>query len=83
MSNFQYDKIHEVLIKSGRRPMILHKTEGKWRPLDFNIDANYGRALFLGEGWWEYLDDISDEEAKKIANEYGADIGGSDGKSAL
>ena len=67
------DRKREAIIKLvGREYYIFFRTEGKWRPMDTRnpIENEYGRILFLGDGaWWE-LDDISEEEGEKILKEW-------------
>jgi hypothetical protein len=67
------DRKREALIKNvDREFFIFFRKEGKWRALDTRnpIENEYGRALFLGDGaWWE-LEDISDEEGYKIIEEW-------------
>lgn len=47
----------------------------QWKALypkpDPNPDELYTRAIWLGEGCWECLDDITEQEAEKILKEWG------------
>ena len=67
------DRKREAVIKLVDKSFyIFFRKEGKWRSLDTSnpIENEYGRTLFLGDGaWWE-LDDISDEEGEKIVEEW-------------
>ena len=67
------DRKAEAVIKLvDRNFYIFFRNEGKWRLLDTQnpLEDAYGRALFLGEGLWQDLDDISDEEGNRIVEEW-------------
>jgi len=69
---FEYDAERQILIKcpSEGRPKIIEKGELIWR--DFAPqDEPYARAIFLGQGCWERLDTIDEEQARRILKEWG------------
>ena len=53
---------------------ILHKGDEQWKLLkpqpDYQ-DENYCRAMYLGQGCWEDLEEISEEEAAMVLKEWG------------
>ncbi len=69
---YEYDSERQVLIKcsSGDSPKIIRKGKLSWQELGAQ-DDQYARAIFLGQGCWERLDTISEEEALQILKEWG------------
>ena len=69
---YEYDAERNILIKcsSGKLPKILRKSDLIWRDLGPQ-DESYARAIFLGQGCWERLDTISEEEAYRILTQWG------------
>ena len=65
--NFEYDAIRQVLIKTPAEglPQIIEKENLVWRDLD-QQDESYAKAIYLGQGCWERLDTITEEEARQI-----------------
>ena len=53
---------------------ILHKGDNEWKPLkpqpDYR-DEEYCRAMYLGQGCWEDLEQITEEEAVEILKGWG------------
>lgn len=77
---YQYDFVDkDVLIRFVENNIyheILHKGDKQWRalyPKPDDKDELYTRAIWLGQGCWEQLDDITEEEAEKILEEWGYD----------
>ncbi|WP_029232226.1 hypothetical protein [Butyrivibrio sp. VCB2006] len=78
---YEYDfRYKDVLIRkrgNGLTPEILHKGDTKWSELiprpDYK-DESYARAVYLGQGCWENLETISDEEAEDILKSWGYDV---------
>ena len=70
--HFEYDAEREVLIKctSDDCPKIIRKSNLVWQYLGPN-DESYARAIYLGQGCWERLDTISEDEASHILTEWG------------
>ncbi len=78
--SYEYDSYRKnVLIRNQGKdyfPEILHKGDKQWNLLvayHDNPDDLYVRAVYLGQGCWEDLDFISDEEAERILKEWGYD----------
>lgn len=75
---YQYDYVNkDVLIrrKDGETPPeILHRGDKEWEKLyprpDYK-DEDYCRAVYLGQGCWEDLKNITPEEAEIILAEWG------------
>ena len=61
--SYEYDAECQVLIKlsSGDLPKIIKKDNLIWRNFGAE-DDRYARAIFLGQGCWERLDTITEEE---------------------
>ena len=75
---YQFDSVHkDVLIRClGKEyaPEILHKGDKEWgmlAPRPNDEDELYTRAVWLGEGCWEWLDTITEEEAIQILHAWG------------
>ena len=67
------DRKREAVIKVVDREFyIFFRKEGKWRALDTRnpIENEYGRTIFLGDGAWCELDDISEKEGDRIVEEW-------------
>ena len=80
MVRYEYDYIMKnTLIRSydpgdGFRIEIIHKYEKRWKPImESREDDNYARAVIFGEGCWERLDFITEEEAEAILKEWGVE----------
>ena len=69
---YEYDAAGQVLIKcsSGELPKIITKDNPVWRNFGPEDDS-YARAIFLGQGCWERLETISEEDAQRILKEWG------------
>ena len=76
---YQYDSQYKnVIIRTaqGRFPEILHKGDKQWSvlaPKPNDPDDMYTRAIYLGGGCWERLDDIDEDMAENILKEWGYD----------
>lgn len=75
---YQYDSVEKDvlirLVEDNRYHEILHKGDKAWRalyPQPDDKDELYTRAIWLGEGCWDYLDDITEQEAEKILKDWG------------
>ena len=75
---YEYDYVSEdVLIRQldgETTPEILHKGDTKWeylRPRPDYKDESYCRAVYLGQGCWEDLKTINQDEADKILKQWG------------
>lgn len=69
---YEYDEKYQVMIKCSSKalPRIIRKSDPVWR--DFGPqDEPYERAVFLGQGCWERLDTIGEEQAKLILAQWG------------
>ncbi|MBP5385537.1 MAG: hypothetical protein J6Y57_11290 [Lachnospiraceae bacterium] len=78
MMHYEYDYVYkDVLIRSGETKTgysveILHKGQSEWKPLmSSGEDESYARAIFLGQGCWEDLKSVTEEEADAIMEEWG------------
>ena len=78
--DYEYDSYRKsVLIRNQGKdyyPEILHKGDNQWSvlaPKPNDPDESYTRAVWLGQGCWENLDLISEEEAERILKEWGYD----------
>lgn len=71
-TSYEYDATCEVLIMipSDSRPKIMRRNSLQWN--DFGErDEQYAKAIFLGQGCWERLDTISEEQAQQILVKWG------------
>ena len=71
-TKYEFDSERQVLIKCPAKglPKIIKKSNLKW--CDFGPqDEPYQRAIFLGQGCWERLDTITEEEAQRILAQWG------------
>ena len=69
---YEFDAERQVLIKcsSEDSPKIIEKSNLHWR--DFGAqDEAYARAIFLGQGCWERLDSITEDEVQTILTRWG------------
>ena len=86
---YQYDSQYKnVLIRTaqGRFPEILHKGDKQWNvlaPKPNDPDEMYTRAIYLGGGCWERLDDIDEDRAEIILKEWGYDTNPPEAESVL
>ena len=78
--SYEYDsEFNNVLIRKRRNglfPEILHKGDAKWSvlvPQPDYMDESYARAVYIGQGCWENLKTITDEEAEDILRSWGYD----------
>lgn len=78
MADYRYDfTTDDVLIRKldgNSTYEILHKGDKSWqllRPRPDYKDEDYCRALFLGQGCWEDLKQISEEDCAKILMNWG------------
>ena len=69
---YEYDEESQVLIRipDNGSPQIISKAEPQWRYLGPSDDM-YARAIYLGQGCWESLTTISEEEGQRILLEWG------------
>ena len=69
---YEFDAERQVLIKcsSEDSPKIIEKSNLIWRDFDAQ-DETYARAIFLGQGCWERLDSITENEAQIILTRWG------------
>ncbi|MBQ3755873.1 MAG: hypothetical protein II873_01995 [Oscillospiraceae bacterium] len=69
---YEYDWECEVLIRIPREglPKIFYRQEMQWRDFDA-ADELYDRAIYLGQGCWERLRSIEEEEALQILKDWG------------
>lgn len=73
MSNkikYEYDSKCEVLIKRSVPLKIIRRNNLVWKHLGPE-EEQYARAIYLGQGCWERLDTISQEEAYNILKHWG------------
>lgn len=72
VSHYEYDEKRKALIKVlvEERPKIIKENDLCWRVLDGNHDS-YLRAIYLGQGCWDDLVTVTEEEAQKILKEWG------------
>ena len=75
--NYQFDTFTKSVLIRCRKdgvPEILHKGDKEWihlTPRQDYKDESYCRAIYLGQGCWEDLHSISEEEAEAILKEWG------------
>ena len=71
-NHYEYDAERQVMIKipSVGRPKIMRQCWLGWRDLG-PMDESYARAICLGQGCWERLDTITEEEAQQILASWG------------
>ncbi len=74
--SYEYDQEREVLVRHDKNglPMLMRKSDLVWESVLDSKNDMYGRAIFLGQGCWDRLNDISSEEAEKILAEWGIDL---------
>ena len=82
-NNETLDSIHYQKRKIGNKivaivrythkmePEVLRKNDLKWTSISDPNNNSYARAYFLGQGCWEDLYEISEEEANDLLNEWG------------
>ena len=70
--HFEYDAERQVLIRcsSDGLPQIIERSNLVWRNFGPQ-DEPYARAIFLGQGCWERLDSVKEEEAYRILERWG------------
>lgn len=77
---YQYDSHYKnVLIRTaqGRFPEILHKGDKQWNilaPKPNDPDEMYTRAVYLGGGCWERLDDVEEDDVEAILKKWGYEV---------
>ena len=69
---YEFDAEREVLIKCEPEdlPKIIRKSNLKWQYLGPE-DEQYAKAIFLGQGCWERIDTITEDEAQRILTQWG------------
>lgn len=69
--SYEYDAERQVLIKLSRMesPKIIEKNNLVWRNLGPQ-DETYARAIYLGQGCWDRLDTIGEDEARCILKQW-------------
>lgn len=69
---FEYDAEGQVLIMLSRKaaPKIIEKNNLVWRNFGPQ-DESYARAIYLGQGCWERLVAIDENEARCILKQWG------------
>ncbi len=77
-TRYRYDYIDKnVLIRSQANKShaeILHKGETNWSdliPREDYKDEDYCSAIYLGQGCWTHLKEVSEDEALQIIKEWG------------
>ncbi len=75
---YEFDSYSKnVLIRNqgkGYFPEILYKGDRQWKvlaPSQEDEDELYTRAIWLGQGCWEDLDEVSEKEAEQILRDWG------------
>jgi len=70
--NFEFDAERQVLIKcsSEDSPKIIKKANPVWQELGAE-DEQYLRAIYLGQGCWERLNTITEDEAQRVLAQWG------------
>lgn len=74
-TRYEYDALCQVLIKCPPKgsPKIIDRVNPVWR--DFGPeDEPYMRAIYFGQGCWECLDSVTEEEANQILSRWGHSI---------
>ena len=78
MNYYEIDsRTENVLIRrlhGAPAPEILHKGDREWEwlvPGEDYKNERYCRAWYLGQGCWEDLDEISEEEAMDVLKQWG------------
>lgn len=69
---FEFDAVLQVMIRCPFEgsPKIMEKSALVWRDLGPD-DESYARAIWLGQGCWERLDTLTEEEARRILAQWG------------
>ena len=72
---YEYDEEFDVLIRMPEKgsPKIIKKRDPQWKYLDSSNDM-YARAIYIGQGCWERLVKISEEEGLRILQEWGCPL---------
>ncbi len=70
--SYEYDEEFQVLIQCPPEglPKIIEKNKLVWRELGPE-DEPYARAIYFGQGRWESLETVSEEEAHRILRRWG------------
>ena len=71
--SYEYDKECEVIVRHNHDelPMLMRKSKLVWENVFDDGNNSYARAIFLGQGCWDRLINISLEEAEKKLKEWG------------
>ncbi len=69
---YEYNQRGEALLGHTKthEHIILRKSEPRWKDLA-GCDDLYSRAIYIGQGCWDELDDISKEDAARLLKEWG------------
>lgn len=62
---YYYDEKYERLISSKGLMQIIEKNDLVWRELGPEYES-YARAICLGQGCWELIESITEEQANEI-----------------
>ena len=71
-TKYEYDSEREVLIRiePDKLPQIIKKRYPVWRHFGPEDDP-YMRAIYMGQGCWERLDTVSEQQAQAVLNKWG------------
>jgi len=67
---YEYDKKYQVLINTGGAMYVIEKEYPVWRELGPEYEQ-YARAICRGQGCWERLDSVTEEQAQEILKSWG------------
>ncbi len=71
--HYYYDEKYECLINSEGLMQIIQKNDLVWRELGAEYES-YARAICLGQGCWELIESITEEQAQEILKNWGYDF---------
>lgn len=71
-AKYEYDSKTNTMIRlcPERMPLIIRKRDLRWKTLG-GLDDLYLRAIYAGQGCWENLNAINEEQTNRILNEWG------------
>ncbi len=70
---YEFDSYRDALIRIPEhgQKQILYRSNLRWEPLLPEKHESYCRAIYLGQGCWERLTTLSEEETQQILEAWG------------
>ena len=71
IKSYDYNRKAEALLghtKDGMY-MIMRRVDPRWKELG-GADDSFARAIYIGQGCWDELEDISKEDAERLLDEW-------------